>query len=72
MKMSKHVSHGSPASIGASKGPGPVAGAGELHSPGSMPGPAARRVKSVTPAETPNAPTPPGTPPRGMKTYSEE
>lgn len=67
-----HASHGSPASRGASKGAGPLPGAGMLDSPGSRPGPAAKRVMERDRSESPSYPTPPGTPPKGMSTYSEE
>lgn len=70
--MSAHKSHGSPASVGASIGPGPMPGAGELMSPGAGPGPAASRIRGATRSENPTYPTPPGTAPRGMKTYNQE
>ncbi len=53
-----HRSWGSPASIGASKGAGPMAGAGEL--PPKGPGKAAMKYArgGRDRMETPNAPTP--------------
>lgn len=67
-----HASHGSPASLGTSKGPGPVAGAGELHSPGAGPGRAAQRIAGRDRSESPTRPTPSGETPKGMKVYAEE
>lgn len=62
-----HRSWGSPASIGASKGPGPMAGAGEL--PARGPGKAASRYArgGRDPSETPNRPTPGS--PSGISIY---
>jgi len=67
--MSKHTSYDSPASLGASKGRGPE-GAGEM--PAIGPGKAASRYMGRDSGTTPMSPTPPGTPPKGMKTYREE
>lgn len=69
-RMAAHQSYGSPASIGASKGSGPVAGTDQL--PGQGPGSAAKSYAQRDPSESPVSATPPGTPPRGMSTYSEE
>lgn len=64
-----HFSHGSPASLGSSKGPGPLPGAGELPAPGV--GRAAKsyggRDISETPVEQPTYKTP-----KGMSTYNQE
>jgi hypothetical protein len=68
--MSSHRSHESPASMGASKGSGPVPGAGELNMPFNGPGVAARRYAGAM--EMPNAPTPSGSAPKGMSVYREE
>lgn len=61
----RHMSYGSPASLGASKGPGPVAGAGEM--PARGPGAAAKRYAQRDPGETPMAKTPGS--PSGISTY---
>ncbi len=58
-------SYGSPASIGAGMGPGPIPGAGEL--PGRGPGAAASRYAPRDPSETPVAKTP--GPPSGISVY---
>ena len=62
--------HGSPASLGASMGPGPMPGAGELHSPGSMPGPAAKRIVGISGQDfgMSSAPT---AAPKGMRVYQQ-
>lgn len=64
-----HYSYGSPASMGASKGPGPM-GAGEL--PPRGPGSAAKRYAQRDPGETPMADAPSGAPPKGMSVYRNE
>jgi hypothetical protein len=64
-----HYSHGSPASVGSSKGPGPM-GAGEL--PAKGPGAAARSYAQRDPGETPMAPAASSATPRGMTTYRNE
>jgi hypothetical protein len=69
---SSHRSYDSPASIGASTGPGPLPGAGELHSPGSGPGPAARGYAQRAMSETDNRSPAASTTPRGMRTYNQE
>lgn len=71
-KHEPHYSHGSPASLGSSKGPGPLPGAGELMSPGSGPGPAARAYGTKAAAEVPDSPAASSAAPRGMKTYNQE
>lgn len=65
-----HQSHGSPASVGASIGPGPMPGAGQM--PNRGPGAAAGRYAQRDPSESPVRPVPPGTAPKGMKTYNQE
>lgn len=65
-----HASFGSPASLGASKGPGPLPGAGELINPGAGPGPAARTERAAMDVE--NSPVGSRTTPGGMKTYNQE
>ena len=69
MKKSKgsgrHMSWGSPASLGATKGSGPMPGAGEL--PPRGPGAAASRYATRDPGETPMAKTPSA--PSGISTY---
>jgi hypothetical protein len=67
-KHKAHMSHGSPASKGASIGPGPVAGAGELHAPVSKSAPmqGATQDNALYPnAKTPSAKT------SGMKVERE-
>lgn len=71
MKSSSHKSWDSPASVGASKGPGTMPGAGELNHPGAGPGPASRRIRMTQP-ENPTSPAASSARPKGMKTYSEE
>lgn len=66
---SKHMSFDSPASQGASKGSGMMAGAGEL--PAIGPGAAARRVSPVN-TENPTAQAASNARPAGMKTYNKE
>lgn len=68
----KYVSHDSPASVGASVGPGPVAGAGELNAPGAFPGRAAGRMTGMATSEFPTRATTPGGAPPGMKIYRQE
>ena len=70
--MKKYMSHGSAASIGASKGPGPVAGAGMHMPPGAGPGPAARRKVGMGGDMYPSRKTPSGKAPKGMSTYRQE
>ena len=65
-----HYSSASPASMGASKGPGPLPGAGEL--PAHGPGAAARRYAQRDASETPMAEAPTGAAPKGMSTYNQE
>jgi hypothetical protein len=48
-RMGGHKMHGSPASMGASMGPGPVRGAGEVMHPGAGPGVAARKKMGAAP-----------------------
>lgn len=67
---SRHMSYDSPASLGASKGGGSHEGAGEM--PAIGPGKAASRYMGRDAGTTPMTPTPPGTAPKGMKTYAEE
>jgi len=69
-KGAKHMSYDSPASLGASKGGGSHEGAGEM--PAIGPGAAASRYAGNSPGMSPMTPTPPGTAPKGMKTYAEE
>ncbi len=66
-----HASHRSPASSGASMGPGPLPGAGELRSPGSGPGEASKRIR-FDQDENSVRQTPSGDTPRGMKIYNQE
>jgi len=65
-----HFSHRSPASIGSSKGPGPLGGAGELPARGA--GTAQKNFIGRDAMTTPERPTPSGKTPAGMKTYAEE
>lgn len=67
--MQKYMSHGSKASIGASKGPGPVAGAGMHTPPAAGPGPAGRRKMGMKSDMYPSRGTPSDKSPKGMRTY---
>ena len=67
---SSTMSHGSPASKGASTGGGPMPGAGMT--PAVGPGMAASRYLGMDKGSYPSRPTPPGTAPRGMQTYNQE
>lgn len=64
----KYMSHGSPASKGASKGAGP-SGAGEL--PAVGPGMAAKRVMPSN-RENPTGMAASSARPKGMKTFNQE
>lgn len=70
-RMSAHETHGSPASRGARKGTGDEPGAGELHTPGEGPGPAARRYAGMPAEAYPSRKTPSGSAPGGMSVYKE-
>ena len=70
-RMMGHKMHGSPASVGASKGRGPEPGAGELITPHNGPGAAARRYAGMDKTMYPSRPTPPGTPSGHMDVYPE-
>jgi hypothetical protein len=70
-RMAGHKMHGSPASVGASKGRGPVAGAGELELPHNGPGRAASRYAGMDKTMYPSRKTPPGTPSGHMDVYAE-
>lgn len=70
-KMTPHKSHNSPASgMSASKGPGPLPGAGMIEFGGFAPGAAQRRYAAAKDVD--NYATPSGAPPKGMKTYAQE
>ncbi len=69
--MMGHKSWGSSASLGASKGSGPVMGAGELMSPGAGPGRAAQRKMGAGMNMNPTNMAPPGSPSGPMDMYSE-
>lgn len=69
-----HMSWGSKASVGASHGPGPVAGAGELNEPGAGPGKAARRIAGMQVPSGDGGPwakNPSGATPKGMRTSQD-
>jgi hypothetical protein len=68
-QMTGHRSAGSPASRGASKGPGPMPGNQMPPTPHAGPGRAAMRYVGMDPEMYPSRPTPPGSPPRGMDVY---
>lgn len=70
--QSSHMSHGSPASKGASIGPGPMPGTDQLASPGAGPGPAARRKMGRDVSETPTYAPASSATPRGMSVNREE
>jgi hypothetical protein len=70
--MQKHKSYGSPASLGASKGAGPVAGAGMHVPPAAGPGRAAAKKIGMKRDMYNSRPVPSGKSPAGMKTYREE
>lgn len=64
-------SWGSPASLGASKGSGPVMGAGEQMHPGAGPGRAAHKKMGQAPNMNPSMPAPMGSASGKMSVYSE-
>lgn len=65
--MAAHKSYGSPASLGASKGPGPVAGAGMHTPPSAGPGPAASKKLGMKSSTYNSRSAPSGKAPRGMR-----
>jgi hypothetical protein len=69
-KHEAHSSYGSPASVGASKGPGPLPGAGEL--PHRGPGPGAKGKIGRDTSETPMGGPASSATPKGMRVYREE
>lgn len=66
----KFVSHGSPASVAASVGSGPMSGAGQLPEVGPDHGPGVR--SGMARAEFPTGGPASGAAPKGMKVYREE
>lgn len=74
-RTSRSNSWNSSASVGAYKGPGLIAGSGEMsehgeHGMGHGPGKGVRYL-GMDPGSYPSRPTPPGTPPKGMRVYPE-
>jgi hypothetical protein len=70
-RMTDHRSHGSPASRGASKGPGPMPGNEMPPTPHAGPGAAARSYVGIDESMFATRPTPPGSPPKGMDVYPQ-